>query len=125
MGNKGVIASFIGVLILITYRDFKHPDSSWPLGPVPPPYRYTWSAVVFGIIALVSDLWSPRIATVVASGVLIGVLYTVVTGQSALGGLKSNAPSYGLNPNYNYPPGNPDNPIQGTSSVTNGGVQQA
>jgi hypothetical protein len=94
MGNRGVMASFLGCLILITYRDFKTPDSSWPLGPVPPPYRFTWSAVVFGILAIVSDVFSPRIATVVAVGVLMGVLYQVLTGASASAGLKSVAPGY-------------------------------
>lgn len=93
MGNKAVLACFMGVIALITYRDFKKPDSSWPLGPVPPPYRYTYSAVVFGIIAMVSDIWSEKIATVVASGVLIGVMYSVVSGQSASAGLKSLAPT--------------------------------
>lgn len=83
----------MGVIALITYRDFKTPDPNWPLGPVPPPYRYTYSAVVFGIIAMVSDIWSEQIATVVASGVLIGMLYSVVTGESATAGLASMAPS--------------------------------
>jgi hypothetical protein len=94
MGNKAVLGSFIGVLVLITYRDFKHPDSTWPLGPVPPPYRYTYSAVIFGMLALVSDIWSEQIATVVAVGVLVGTLYAVISGKSATGGLQSNAPGY-------------------------------
>lgn len=93
MGNRAVMASFLGCLALITYRDFKHPDSTWPLGPVPPPYRFTWAAVVFAIISLVSDLVNPRIASVIAGGVLLGTAYDVITGQSALAGLKSNAPS--------------------------------
>jgi len=94
MGNKAVLGSFIGVLALITYRDFMHPDSSWPLGPVPPPYRYTYSAVVFGMLALVSDIWSEKVATVVAVGVLVGTLYAVISGKSATAGLQSNAPGY-------------------------------
>lgn len=93
MGNRVVMASFLGCLALITYRDFKHPDSTWPLGPVPPPYRFTWAAVVFAIISLVSDLVNPRVASVVAGGVLLGTAYDVITGQSALAGLKSNAPN--------------------------------
>ena len=98
MGNKAVLGSFIGVLALITYRDFRHPDSSWPLGPVPPPYRYTYAAVVFGMLALVSDIWSDKIATVVAVGVLVGTLYAVISGKSATSGLQSNAPGYASSP---------------------------
>lgn len=97
MGNRAVMSSFIGVLALITYRDFRHPDPSWPLGPVPPPYRFTYAAVVFGILAMVSDIWSPRLASVVAVGVLIGTLYAIISGQSASAGLKANAPGYAKN----------------------------
>lgn len=119
MGNRAVLACFLGVLALITYRDFKKPDSSWPLGPVPPPYRYTYSAVVFGIIAMVSDIWSERIATVVASGVLIGVLYSVVSGQSASAGLKSLAPSSSSTTDQS------SNSTGATGSTAVGGVVQA
>ncbi len=92
MGNRAILASFIGVVALITYRDFRHPDSSWPLGPVPPPYRFTYATVVFAIIAMVGNIWNPKVATVVATGVLIGVLYTVINGTDASFGLKSQAP---------------------------------
>lgn len=90
--DRAVLGAFIGVLALIVYRDFRHPDSSWPLGPVPPPYRFTYAGVIFGILFLVSDMWSPRIAGVVALGVLIGTMFSVVSGQSAAGGLMSKAP---------------------------------
>lgn len=93
MTEKTVIGCFFGTLAFIIYRDFKHPDSSWPLGPVPPPYRFTYSAVVFGILLIVADTISEKIAGVVAIGVLIGVATSVFTGQSATGGLKSNAPN--------------------------------
>lgn len=92
--DRTVLGCFIGVLALITYRDFKNPDQNWPLGPVPPPYRYTYAGVIFGILFMLSDIWSPRIAGVVSLGVLIGTMYTVTSGQSAVGGLKSNAPGY-------------------------------
>ena len=92
--DRAVLGCFIGVLALITYRDFKEPDSTWPLGPVPPPYRYTFAGVIFGILFMVADIWSPRIAGVVALGVLIGTMFSVTSGQSAAGGLKSNAPGY-------------------------------
>lgn len=91
--DKPVIASFIAVLALIIYRDFRNPDSSWPLGPVPPPYRFTYAGVIFGILMLVADMWSTKIAGVVAIGVVIGTMYSVVSGQSATAGLKSNAPA--------------------------------
>lgn len=92
--SKGVMASFLGCMVLITYRDFKKPDSSWPLGPVPPPYRFTWCAVIFGILSLVGDMFSERVATTVATGVLIGTLFEVITGSSASSGLLSQAPGY-------------------------------
>lgn len=94
MGDRTVLGCLVGVLALIIYRDFRHPDENWPLGPVPPPYRFTYAGVIFGILFLVSDIWSPRIAGVVALGVLIGTMYSVVSGQSATSGLKSNAPGY-------------------------------
>lgn len=92
--DKTVLGCMIGVLSLIVYRDFKKPDSSWPLGPVPPPYRFFYAGVIFGILFMVADIWSPRIAGVVALGVLIGTMYSVTSGKSAAGGLKSNAPGY-------------------------------
>lgn len=119
MTNRGVMASFMACLILITYRDFKKPDSSWPLGPVPPPYRYTWTAVVFGILALASDMFSPKIATVVAVGVVIGLLMEVLTGTSASAGLASLAPGYSDTHN----PINNGAPTGSTSAAT--GTEQA
>lgn len=92
--DKTVLGCMIGVIALIVYRDFRHPDTSWPLGPVPPPYRFTYAGVIFGILFLVADIWSPKVAGVVALGVLIGTMYSVTSGQSAAGGLKSNAPGY-------------------------------
>jgi hypothetical protein len=119
MTNKGVMASFMACLILVTYRDFKKPDSSWPLGPVPPPYRYTWTAVVFGLLAMVSDLFSPKIATVIAVGVLTGLLYEVLTGTSASAGLLSQAPGYSDTHN----PINNGSPTGSTSTAS--GTEQA
>jgi len=94
MTERTVIGCFLGTLAFILYRDFKNPDTSWPLGPVPPPYRFTYTALVFGILLIVADTVSEKIAGVVAIGVLIGVATSVFTGQSASGGLKSNAPGY-------------------------------
>lgn len=94
MSEKTVVACFIGTLAFIMYRDFKHPDPTWPLGPVPPPYRFTFAGVIFGILLLVSDMFSPRVAGVVAIGVLIGTATSVFSGKSNAGGLKSNAPGY-------------------------------
>lgn len=94
MSDRTVLGCMIGVIALIVYRDFKKPDKTWPLGPVPPPYRFTYAGVIFGILFLVSDIWSPRIAGVVALGVLIGTMYSVVSGQSATAGLQSKAPGY-------------------------------
>jgi len=92
--SRTVLGCMIGVLALIMYRDFKQPDKNWPLGPVPPPYRFTYMGVVFGLLFLVSDIWSEKIAGVVALGVLIGTAFSVTSGQSSTGGLKSNAPGY-------------------------------
>ena len=92
--DKAVVGCFIGVLALIVYRDFKQPDDNWPLGPVPPPYRFTYAGVIFGILFMVADIWSTKIAGVVALGVLIGTMFSVTSGQSSVAGLKSNAPGY-------------------------------
>lgn len=92
--DRTVLGCFLAVAALIMYRDFKQPDPNWPLGPVPPPYRFTYAGVIFGILFIVADIWSPRIAGVVALGVLIGTMFSVTSGQSSTGGLKSNAPGY-------------------------------
>lgn len=92
--DRAVLGCFIGVLALIVYRDFRQPDPNWPLGPVPPPYRFTYAGVIFGILFLVADIWSTKIAGVVALGVLIGTMFSVTSGASSKGGLKSNAPGY-------------------------------
>lgn len=94
MNDRTVLACFIGTLAFIVYRDFKQPDPNWPLGPVAPPYRFTFAGVIFGILFMVSDLWSPKIAGVVSLGVLIGTMFSVVSGSPSTGGLKSNAPGY-------------------------------
>jgi len=94
MTERTVIGCFIGTIAFILYRDFKDPDPSWPLGPIAPPYRFTYAAVIFGILLIVADTVSEKIAGVVAIGVLIGVATSVFTGQKATGGLKSNAPGY-------------------------------
>lgn len=94
MSDRTVLGCFIGVLALITYRDFKQADKNWPLGPVPPPYRYTFAGVIFGLLFLVSDIFSSKVAGVVAIGVLIGTMFSVTSGQSSTGGLKANAPGY-------------------------------
>jgi hypothetical protein len=121
MTDKTVMGCFIGVLALITYRDFKQADKNWPLGPVPPPYRYTFAGVVFGILFLVSDIFSSKIAGVVALGVLIGMMFSVTSGQKSTAGLQSNAPGYkaggvaSANPAANTG-------ISGSTPVSNGGV---
>jgi len=94
MSEKTVIACFMGTLAFIMYRDFKNPDPNWPLGPVPPPYRFTYAGVIFSILFILSDMLSPKVAGVVAIGVLVGTATSVFTGKSNAGGLKSNAPGY-------------------------------
>ena len=114
--KKGVLAAWLGVVALITYQSFKNPDPNWPLGPVPPPFRYTWSAVVFGILLLVADFINPKIANVIAGGVLIGVFYMQFNGSGILGGKPSGAPSLGSSgssPTKNTKPAAPNSPSSG------------
>lgn len=111
--HKGVLAAWLGVVALITYQSFKNPDPNWPLGPVPPPFRYTWSAVVFGILLVVADFFNPRIANVIAAGVFIGVLYSQFNGGGILGGKPSGSPSLGSSPTKKTTPAAPKSPSSG------------
>ena len=122
MNDRTILGCMIGTLAFIMYRDFKQPDPNWPLGPVPPPYRFTFAGVIFGILFLVGDLWSPRIAGVVALGVLIGTMFSVVSGSPSTGGLKSNAPGYKAGGTASANPA-ANNGITGSTSA--GGVVQA
>lgn len=122
MTDRTVLGCLIGTLAFIVYRDFKQPDPNWPLGPVPPPYRFTFAGVIFGILFLVADLWSPRIAGVVALGVLIGTMFSVVSGSPSSAGLKSNAPGYKAGGTASANPA-ANNGI--TGSTPTGGVVQA
>jgi hypothetical protein len=109
--NRVVIGAFVGSIALITYRDFKQNDPSWPLGPVPPPYRYTWCAVVFGLCALISDLLNEKIGSVIAGGVFMGLAFNVVTKAPSTSGLASSA-------SPNLPTSSATSPISSASSVT-------
>ena len=115
--DRAVLGSFIGVVALIVYRDFKNPDPSWPLGPVPPPYRFAYAGLIFGMLFLIGDIWSQKVAGVVGVGVLIGMLYSVTSGQSATGGLKSNAPTYKAGGVASANPAANNTGISGSSSV--------
>ncbi len=119
MNERTVVACFLGTLAFIVYRDFKNPDPSWPLGPVPPPYRLTYAGVVFGILLIVSDMFSPKIAGVVSIGVLVGTAFTVFRGDSASAGLKSKAPA------TKTASANPSASGLTGSTAANGGVMQA
>lgn len=89
MNGKGAImAAFLGSCAVITWRDFKNPDSKWPL-PVPPPYRYIGAGVAFGLLSLVGDFFDERIATVIAIGLFIGLSFqtaqTITKNNSSAG----------------------------------------
>jgi hypothetical protein len=90
-GHKVIIASFLASAAVITFRDFKQPDPTWPLGKVPPPYRYTWAAVAFGILAVGADLMNEKIPAVIAGGLFLGLVFNVVTKAPSTAGLASNA----------------------------------
>jgi hypothetical protein len=122
MTERTVVACFLGTIAFILYRDFKNPDPNWPLGPVPPPYRFTFAGVIFGILLIVSDMISPKVAGVVAIGVLMGTAVSVFTGQSATAGLKSNAPGYKAGGTASANP--VGNGVTGSTPAT-GGVAQA
>jgi hypothetical protein len=122
MTEKTVIGCFLGTIAFILYRDFKTPDPAWPLGPVPPPYRFTYAGVIFGILLIVADVVSPKVAGVVAIGVLIGTATTVFTKQSAAGGLKSNAPGYKAGGTASANPV-ANNGVKGTTPASGGVIQ--
>ena len=61
---------------IITWRDVKHPDPSWPLGPVPPPYRYAMAATTFGILAIVGQLFNAsRLTSILGVGLVLGLMF--------------------------------------------------
>lgn len=94
MSNKIVVTSFLGAVAVITYRDFKNPGSDWPLGSVPPPSRYAWAGVAFGICALIADMVNVKIGAVIAAGLFVGLLFNVVTGKPlASAGLTTPTPA--------------------------------
>lgn len=67
-------ANFIAASALITYRDVKNPDPTWPLGRVPPPYRYVAAGVVFGLLAGVGELFNiSEVTAVLGIGLVLGL----------------------------------------------------
>lgn len=118
--DKVVMASFAASIALITYRDFKQADSSWPLGKVPPPYRYTWAGVAFGICELLTSFMDPRIGEVIAGGLFLGLAFNVVTKAPSTSGLApvtaAKSPATGSTPSVPNP--SPQNKAPGPTVVT-------
>jgi len=84
--RAAILGCFVGSVAIITYRDFMNPDAEWPL-PAPPPYRYVSAGIAFGLLALVADTLSDRIASVLAFGLLLGLgVHTAQDGLTISGG---------------------------------------
>lgn len=89
--NGAILAAFVGSAAIITWRDFKGPDPEWPL-PAPPPYRYVGAGVAFGLLAIFAETVNPKIAAVLAVGLLVGLGFQTAqkkTENKGLGSLNS------------------------------------
>lgn len=73
-GKAVILGSFVGSIAIISWREFKNPDSSWPI-PIPPPYRYIGAGVAYGLLALVADTLNDQIAGIIAVGLFIGLAF--------------------------------------------------
>lgn len=98
--QKVVLAAFVGSCAVIAWRDFKTPVKDAPL-PAPPPYRFVWAAVAFGMLGLFGEMVSGKIADVLAGGLFIGLAFQ--TAQSAKnpaisGSAKQSGPVTGSTP---------------------------
>lgn len=86
MSDKIILGSYLGACAIITWRDFTHPDSNWPL-PAPPPYRYLWATVGFGLCYALALFTDDRIGEVLAGGLLLGLAFqTAATYKKSAGG---------------------------------------
>lgn len=93
MSDRVVMASFLGTCGIITYRDFKSPDANWPLGNVPPPYRYVWAGVAYGLLSIAGNLFGEqgqRVIDVIAGGLFLAIAFRY---------LQTGVPSNGVTPN--------------------------
>ncbi len=75
--------NFLIAASIITWRDIKHPDPKWPLGPVPPPYRYAMAALAFGLLAGVGQVFNAsRLTSILGVGLVMGLAFQTFQGAA-------------------------------------------
>lgn len=90
--RTAILGSFVAACAIITWRDIKNPDSSWPL-PVPPPYRYAGAGVAFGLLGLVGAFFNEKLAGVLAVGLVIGLGFQTAQQGISNGGSSGGTPT--------------------------------
>lgn len=75
--NRVIVASFLAVIAMQVYKDYENPTGT--LKPLPLPSHLVWTAVVFGILSVVADMFNPKIGEIIAGGVVMGMFYNTVT----------------------------------------------
>lgn len=74
-GQRAIFASFLGCVAIITYREIKTPMEGVPLPGMPTPSRFVGAGVAFGLLGLVAEFLSDKIAAVLAIGLFIGLAF--------------------------------------------------
>jgi hypothetical protein len=74
-GQRAIFGAFLGCVAIITYREIKTPMEGVPLPGLPTPSRFVGAGVAFGMLGLVSEFLSEKIAAVLAIGLFIGLAF--------------------------------------------------
>lgn len=103
MSNKMVFGAYCTACAIITWRDFRNPDKNWPL-PAPPPYRYLWATVGFGLCYAIGLITDEKVAATLAVGLVFGLAF-----QTANSYKKGSSPNLGSSPATPSTPSSPSN----------------
>jgi hypothetical protein len=71
-GMRMIFASYVVVLAMITWREIKNPPSDNPIF-LPEPQRYVSATVAFGLLGLLGETLTDRLAGVLAIGLAVGM----------------------------------------------------
>lgn len=87
-GFSWLTAAFFVVISVDTWHWIKHPAPAYSGQPaiLPPPYIYVGTGVVFGLLSILADVFSPELAGALALGLTIGVVIAETQGTLQLAG---------------------------------------